>query len=67
LVHYCSQQRGYPGTPLAQYSTADIRREWATEKECAPYCTIGCVHRASSVDNIRPTLVNIRKLIRTAA
>ncbi len=67
LVHYCSQQRGYPGTPLAQYSVEDIRREWATQKECAPYCTIGCVHRASSVDNIRPSLVNIRKLIRTAA
>jgi MoaA/NifB/PqqE/SkfB family radical SAM enzyme len=67
LVHYCSQQRGIPGTPLAHYSVEDIRREWATPKSCAPYCTIGCVHRASSVDNMRPSLVSIRKLIRKAA
>src|SRR5687767_9841448 len=25
LVHYCSQQRGYPGKPLIEYTTADIR------------------------------------------
>src|SRR5262249_14775719 len=67
LVHYCSQQRGYPGTPLASYSVEDIRREWATPKSCAPYCTIGCVHRASSVDNLRPSLISIRKLVRKAA
>src|SRR6266436_2127361 len=28
LVHYCSQQRGYPGTPLEAYTAADIRREY---------------------------------------
>jgi MoaA/NifB/PqqE/SkfB family radical SAM enzyme len=27
LVHYCSQQRGYPGTPLEQYTIDDVRRE----------------------------------------
>src|SRR6516165_5430278 len=26
LVHYCSQQRGYPAIPLADYTVADIRR-----------------------------------------
>ena len=50
LVHYCSQQRGYPGTPLSEYSTADIRREFRTEKSCAPNCTISCVHQTSLVD-----------------
>ena len=30
LVHYCSQQRGYPGTPLSSYTTADIVREFST-------------------------------------
>jgi MoaA/NifB/PqqE/SkfB family radical SAM enzyme len=25
LVHYCSQQRGYPGVPLAEYKTASTR------------------------------------------
>src|SRR5438105_1375021 len=28
LVHYCSQQRGYPAKPLMQYTTDDIRREY---------------------------------------
>ena len=32
LVHYCSQQRGYPAKPLAEYTVADIRREYLTEK-----------------------------------
>jgi len=50
LVHYCSQQRGYPGVPLATYSVDDIRREYLTRKGCAPYCTISCVHQASLID-----------------
>lgn len=53
LVHYCSQQRGAPGIPLADYTRADIEREFETDKACAPYCTIGCVHRASSLDRWR--------------
>ncbi len=50
LVHYCSQQRGYPGTPLEQYTIDDIKREFRTPKACAPYCTVGCVHRVSFMD-----------------
>jgi MoaA/NifB/PqqE/SkfB family radical SAM enzyme len=50
LVHYCSQQRGYPGIPLEAYTIDDIRREFATKKPCAPYCTVGCVHRVSTMD-----------------
>jgi MoaA/NifB/PqqE/SkfB family radical SAM enzyme len=50
LVHYCSQQRGYPAVPLESYSMDDIRREFATPKSCAPYCTVGCVHRVSTMD-----------------
>ena len=53
LVHYCSQQRGYPGIPLAQYTAADIRREYLTKKACAPFCTISCVHQSSIVDRWR--------------
>ena len=36
LVHYCSQQRGYPGIPLAEYTVDDIRREYLTEKSLRP-------------------------------
>jgi MoaA/NifB/PqqE/SkfB family radical SAM enzyme len=50
LVHYCSQQRGYPGIPLDRYGIEDIRREFMAPKSCAPYCTIGCVHRVSTMD-----------------
>jgi MoaA/NifB/PqqE/SkfB family radical SAM enzyme len=50
LVHYCSQQRGYPGKPLAEYTKDDIRREFITEKGCAPRCTVACVHYTSYMD-----------------
>ena len=71
LVHYCSQQRGYPGVPLADYKRADLEREFLSEKSCAPNCTVSCVHQISFIDYWRapqkpPTagtaegLVNIR-------
>jgi len=50
LVHYCSQQRGYPAKPLAEYTLEDLRREYATEKSCAPSCTVSCVHQVSLID-----------------
>lgn len=53
LVHYCSQQRGYPGTPLASYSREDLAREYRTEKSCAPHCTVSCVHQISYIDHWR--------------
>ena len=53
LVHYCSQQRGYPGIPVAEYKRADVEREFRTEKSCAPNCTISCVHQVSYIDHWR--------------
>ena len=53
LVHYCSQQRGYPGIPLADYTLADFRREYSTEKPCAPLCTVACSHKVAILDNWR--------------
>src|ERR1051325_2017865 len=50
LVHYCSQQRGYPAKPLDHYTVEDIRREFVTEKSCAPKCTVACVHYTSYMD-----------------
>ena len=73
LVHYCSQQRGFPGVPIADYTTSDVKREYLTAKSCSPNCTIGCVHRISYIDHWRspqtstvspgidgPNLVNIQ-------
>lgn len=53
LVHYCSQQRGYPAKPLAEYTVEDIRREYITEKGCAPLCTVSCVHQVAYLDSWR--------------
>src|SRR5271166_5052716 len=53
LVHYCSQQRGYPGVPLATYTRDDLRREYSAEKSCAPHCTVSCVHQVSIFDSWR--------------
>ena len=53
LVHWCSQQRGVPGIPLADYSQEDLDRESSTPKPCAPFCTVSCVHRVSVLDLFR--------------
>jgi MoaA/NifB/PqqE/SkfB family radical SAM enzyme len=53
LVHYCSQQRGYPGIPLEQYSDEQRHREFRTKKGCAPHCTVSCVHQISVADSWR--------------
>lgn len=53
LVHWCSQQRGYPGIPLAEYTREDIEREYGSEKPCAPYCTVSCVHQVAMIDRLR--------------
>jgi MoaA/NifB/PqqE/SkfB family radical SAM enzyme len=53
LVHYCSQQRGYPAIPLEKYSAADLEREYSTVKPCASFCTVSCVHRVAMIDLLR--------------
>src|SRR3954466_3766620 len=53
LVHYCSQQRGFPGKPLLEYTVEDIRREYRTAKGCAPRCTVACVHQVGYIDGWR--------------
>jgi MoaA/NifB/PqqE/SkfB family radical SAM enzyme len=53
LVHWCSQQRGHPGIPLEQYRPDDLQREYHSVKNCAPLCTVGCVHRVAQVDELR--------------
>lgn len=59
-VHWCSQQRGRPGVPLAQYDAEHLREQYHEPKACAPFCTVGCVHRVAQVDQLRehpqPTL-----------
>jgi hypothetical protein len=33
-----------------EYTLADVRREYRTEKSCAPRCTVACVHQISYLD-----------------
>jgi hypothetical protein len=33
--------------------TADVKREFLTEKSCSPSCTISCVHQVSYIDHWR--------------
>ncbi len=53
-VAYCSQRRAEPGTPLLEYTRADLKREYDRPKGCEDSCTIACVRRASSLDEWRP-------------
>jgi MoaA/NifB/PqqE/SkfB family radical SAM enzyme len=59
LVHWCSQQRGTPGTPLKDYTWADYDREYNTEKWCARDCTIQCVHQVALLDNWRDPQISL--------
>jgi len=53
LVHWCSQQRGYPGIPLSQYTPEMRHREYLTDKFCGPRCTVSCVQQVGILDNWR--------------
>ncbi|MGB2678593.1 MAG: radical SAM protein [Candidatus Acidiferrum sp.] len=53
LVHWCSQQRGYPGIPLREYTDERRHREYYTHKGCAPRCTVSCVQQVGILDNWR--------------
>jgi MoaA/NifB/PqqE/SkfB family radical SAM enzyme len=65
LVHYCSQQRGYPAIPLEQYTREDFRREYLTKKACAPYCTVACVNQVAMFDNWRdPQVLGVKGAVR---
>jgi MoaA/NifB/PqqE/SkfB family radical SAM enzyme len=53
LVHWCSQQRGYPGIPLTNYTPEMRHREYLTHKGCASRCTVSCVQQVGILDNWR--------------
>lgn len=55
-VQYCSAQRGRLDKPLADYTKADLQREYRAEKGCEEGCAILCVYRTSLLDNAPITL-----------
>jgi MoaA/NifB/PqqE/SkfB family radical SAM enzyme len=52
-VSYCSQRRDGPGIDLLAYTADDVERGFYTPKGCEARCTIGCVRRASALDEWR--------------
>ncbi len=68
LVHYCSQKRGAPGIPIAEYTAEQRHREFYTRKPCAPRCTISCVQQTSYIDHWRaPQTLKANMMPRPAA
>ena len=68
LVHYCSQQRGFPAIPLAKYTPEHLAHEYHTQKTCAPHCTVSCVQQIAMLDNwrspqTRPAFVPVENLL----
>ena len=68
LVHYCSQQRGFPAIPLERYTREHLAHEYHTEKPCAPHCTVSCVQQVAMLDNwrspqTRPAFVPVEALL----
>lgn len=53
LVHYCSQQRGFPAIALEKYTREHLDHEYHTQKACAPRCTVSCVQQVAMLDNWR--------------
>src|SRR5260370_26867855 len=49
--------------PLADYTIEDIRREYLTQKSCAPYCTISCVHQIAYLDRKSTRLHSSHQII----
>ena len=43
LVHYCSQQRGFPAIPLEKHTREHLEHEYHTQKSCALRCTVSAV------------------------
>ena len=72
LVHYCSQQRGFPAIPLEKYTPALREHEYHTQKSCAPRCTVSCVQQVAMLDNwrhpqTRPAFVPVESLVQIPA
>jgi MoaA/NifB/PqqE/SkfB family radical SAM enzyme len=53
LVHLCQPRMGNPGTPLLEYTVAQIREAFDAPKPCAATCPIAYAHHASKLDGWR--------------
>jgi MoaA/NifB/PqqE/SkfB family radical SAM enzyme len=50
-VQLCPTQRGRIDKPVTEYSEADLRANYHSEKGCEAGCSVMCAYRPSAVDN----------------
>ena len=54
LVHYCSQQRGYPGVPLAEYKAPTCSASSSPRRAARPTApSVACIRSATSTTGAR--------------
>jgi MoaA/NifB/PqqE/SkfB family radical SAM enzyme len=56
-VQLCASQLGRLGKPILDYTSADLREQSKTHKDCEEGCSVGCAFRCSLVDNDKPQFV----------
>jgi MoaA/NifB/PqqE/SkfB family radical SAM enzyme len=56
-VQLCASQLGRLGTPIEEYTAADLREHSRSYKDCEEGCSVGCAFRCSQVDNDKPQFV----------
>lgn len=56
-VQLCASQLGRLGTPIEEYTAADLQEHSKTSKGCEEGCSVGCAYRCSLVDNDKPQFV----------
>jgi MoaA/NifB/PqqE/SkfB family radical SAM enzyme len=54
MARWCAQTRSGFGKNLFDYTLADLREQFFTEKSCSSKCSVGCVRTASAYDEWRP-------------
>ena len=50
---WCSQTRDVFSKPLLEYTRADLKEQFNTQKSCNPGCTLGCARTCSGYDEWR--------------
>ncbi len=54
VARWCSQRSQRFGIRLAEYTEADLRRQFLTRKGCEAHCSVGCARTNSALDEWRP-------------
>ncbi|GMV12493.1 MAG: radical SAM protein [Polyangiaceae bacterium] len=67
VVHWCSQTREAFGVPLADYDLTELKRQFATQKDCNAQCTLGCARTNSAPDEWRPQRLRLPVVPATSA